>query len=255
MSPTGDSRGLIFNIQKFALHDGDGIRTCVFFQGCNMRCGWCANPESLSEYPDSHGSGAKFYTVAELVTELLKDKPFYDATGGGVTLTGGEPLLQPQFAISLCDALREAGVGTAMETSANADPQVFQRVLHKCDLVFIDLKHYDDEAHRLGTGVGNALVISNIGVALASSVRTIIRIPLIPGFNNALEDIRGFASMLRQLNAGEVQLVPFHQMGEGKYRQLGMRYDYAGVAQLHDEDAEPFAQFLTEMGFRVQIGG
>ena len=263
--PDTDSKsGLIFNIQKFSLHDGAGIRTCVFFQGCNMRCKWCSNPESHELQPPVEVQATvagrpafkvKPYRVDELMEELVKDKPFYDASDGGVTLTGGEPLLQPLFAGALCAALRAAGISTALETAGNVDPEVFETAIKHFDALHIDLKHYDDEAHRSGTGVGNALIITNIGTALASGIRTIIRIPVIPGYNDSPADIAGFSALLRRLGAPEVHLLPFHRLGEGKYLKMGLKYDYAGAPQLHEDDLIPFAEALREIVGYVQIGG
>ena len=245
---------LIFNIQKFSIHDGAGIRTDVFFQGCNLRCQWCSNPESQSMEP-LPGEQAREYTVDELVRELLKDKPFYDTSGGGVTLTGGEAMLHVDFVLALCHALHEHGVHVAVETAACVPQDVFLRVLRACDFAYIDLKHYDDAAHRAGTGAGNALILSNIAAALASGVPTVVRIPVIPGYNDSPEDRRGFAEALARLGTRDVQLLPFHQLGESKYRRLNLPYGFDGVKQLHDSDVSVFAETLRAAGLRVQIGG
>jgi pyruvate formate lyase activating enzyme len=244
--------GLVFNIQRFSLHDGAGIRTSVFFQGCNLRCGWCANPESQAVCP---ASGAREYTVTELADELLKDKPFFDKSGGGVTLTGGEPLLQAEFALKLCGALHSRGVRVALETAANVPSEVFQELLPKLELIHIDLKHYDGAAHRNGTGVSPAQILKNIRLSLASGVPTVVRIPVIPGYNDSPEDARGFAKLLNDLGAREVQLLPFHQMGERKYESMGIAYQYAGIKQSHEEDLVPFADVLRGAGLNVQLGG
>ena len=247
--------GLVFNIQKFSLHDGAGIRTSVFFQGCNLRCKWCSNPESFAQYPQRPGNEAKTYTVEALVAELAKDKAFYDASGGGVTLTGGEPLLQPDFACALCDELKAAGIGVWMETAANTPPETFAAVLQKCEAVHIDLKHYEEAAHQHGTGAGLGLILENIRAAVASGVRTILRIPVIPNFNNSPEDMRKFAKLLAELGAREVQLLPFHQMGEHKYKKLGVAYAYENVQGQRNEELEPLAELLRAAGVNVQVGG
>ena len=248
-------KALIFNIQKFSLHDGPGIRTDVFFQGCNLRCKWCSNPESFDTHPSHCTDNAKEYTVDELMAELIKDKAFYDSSGGGVTLTGGEPLLQPEFIGELCDALSIAGIGTALETSANIPEPVFQHLLHKFDTIHIDLKHYSAKAHLSSTGAGNDLILRNTKTALGSCVHTVLRIPVIPGFNNSPQDMENFARLLNELEASEVHLLPFHQLGENKYKRLNMKYEYMGVPQLHDEDMEPLAGILLANGIATQIGG
>ena len=247
-------QALVFNLQKFSIHDGAGIRTDVFFQGCNLRCGWCSNPESQPMEP-LPGEKATAYTVDALVAELVKDKPFYDESGGGVTLTGGEVLLHPDFVLELCAALHREGIHVAIETAACVSEDVFARVLAAVDFAYIDLKHYDDEKHRAGTGVGNALILRNIAAALRSKTSVILRIPVIPGFNDSEADFAGFANTLSELGAKEVQLLPFHQLGESKYKRLQLNYAYDGQKQLRDGDVSAFAEVLEHSGIKVQIGG
>ncbi|NLI52805.1 MAG: glycyl-radical enzyme activating protein [Clostridiales bacterium] len=247
-------KALVFNLQKFSIHDGAGIRTDVFFQGCNLRCKWCANPESQPMEP-LPGESAKAYTVDELVEELLKDKPFYDESGGGVTLTGGEALLHPEFVLELTQALHREGVHVAVETAACVSEDVFARVLAAVDFAYIDLKHYDDTKHREGTGVGNELILRNIAAALKGKTPVVVRIPVIPGYNDSEANFEGFAKTLTALGAKDVQLLPFHQLGESKYRRLNLDYAYDGTKQLHDGDVSAFAAALTRAGLNVQIGG
>jgi len=245
---------LVFNLQKFSIHDGAGIRTDVFFQGCNLRCGWCSNPESQPMEP-LPGEKATAYTVPALVNELVKDKPFYDESGGGVTLTGGEALLHPDFVLELCEALHQAGISVAVETAACVSEDLFSRVLAAVDSAYIDLKHYDDARHKVGTGVGNALILRNIAAALRGKTPVVIRIPVIPGFNDSEADFAGFAKVLNELGAKEVHLLPFHQLGESKYKRLQMAYAYDGQKQLRDGDVSAFASVLENAGLRVQVGG
>lgn len=245
---------LVFNLQRFSIHDGAGIRTDVFFQGCNLRCGWCSNPESQPMEP-LPGEKVTRYTVDALVRELVKDKPFYDESGGGVTLTGGEALLHPAFVIELCEALHREGISVAIETAACVSEGVFARVLGSVDFAYIDLKHYDNNAHRAGTGVGNALILKNIASALKSKTPVVLRIPVIPGFNDSEADFAGFARVLSELGAKEVQLLPFHQLGESKYKRLQITYAYDGQKQLRDGDVSAFAETLEKSGIKVQIGG
>ena len=244
----------IFNLQKFSIHDGAGIRTDVFFHGCNLRCAWCSNPESQPLEPLS-GERAKVYSVEELVRELVKDKPFYDESGGGVTLTGGEALLFPEFVLALTEALHDEGIHVAVETAACVPEDVFARVLASVDFAHIDLKHYDDAKHREGTGVGNALILRNIAAALKGETPVILRIPVIPGYNDSPADQAGFADVLAHLGAKEVQLLPFHQLGESKYNRLNLPYAYGGIRQMRDGDVAAFAKVLKDKGISVQIGG
>ncbi|MEN6593556.1 MAG: glycyl-radical enzyme activating protein [Clostridiaceae bacterium] len=244
----------IFNIQKFSIHDGAGIRTDVFFQGCNLRCQWCSNPESQPVEP-LPGEKTRVYTVDELMQELVKDKPFYITSGGGVTLTGGEALLWPDFVCSLCDALHAEGIHVALETAACVPEQTFLRVLKHVDFAYIDLKHPSDSKHRAGTGVGNALVLGNIAAALKTKTPIVVRIPVIPGYNDSTEDQHDFAATLIRLGVKEVQLLPFHQLGESKYQRLNLSYAFDGVKQLREGDVSAFADTLRAAGLTVQIGG
>lgn len=245
-------KALLFNIQKFCIHDGKGIRTTLFFKGCNLKCKWCSNPESQSLKPDDAG---RYYTIEEIMETVLKDKPFYDESGGGVTLSGGEPLLQYEFVCALCDKLHETGITVGIETAADVPEHVFSDVLNKCDFAHIDIKHWDKEKHRQGTGVSNHQILNNIRYALSTDKQIILRIPVIPKYNDSPSDAREFAGLLNELGAKSVQLLPFHQLGEKKYKSLNMHYAYSGVSQLHDEDLSNFAEVLTSASIKVQIGG
>jgi pyruvate formate lyase activating enzyme len=197
----------------------------------------------------------KYYSLQELMDEIIKDKPFFEKSSGGVTLSGGEPLLQAEFVLALCDALHAEGIGVGIETAANVPSHVFVSVLKKCDFAFIDLKHWSSAQYKAGTGVDNTLILSNIRQAFTMGIPTTIRIPLIPGFNNSPDDARAFAALLKEVGAKSVHILPFHQLGESKYTQYNKPYAYAGVAQLHDEDASGFADILSSKGIQTQIGG
>lgn len=250
-------KALIFNIQRFSLHDGDGIRTTVFFKGCNLHCQWCANPESLSTEPEimENEEIGRYYTLSELMAEIRKDKPFYDKSGGGVTLSGGEPLLQAGFVCALCDALHAEGITVGIETAANVQRALFAKVLEHIDFALIDLKHYSSDMHKKGTGAENKMILENIRYALSQQTPVTIRIPIIPGYNNSFEDAKAFAGLLNELGAKDVHILPFHQLGENKYNKLGLLYAYKDIPQLHDEDLEGFADILSSFGLNIQIGG
>lgn len=295
--------GSIFNIQKFCLHDGPGIRTTVFFKGCNLRCAWCANPESQMQrvqltldaqkcmgcggcvrscpsgarrmqggYPAINldacaGCGlcvqacpaeaiareGRMATVDEVVQEAMKDRPFYERSGGGVTFSGGEVLLQREFAAELARALHERGVSVAIETAAEIDSADFAAFLREIDYAFVDLKHYDSARHRMGTGAGNERIIENIRILRGSGLDYTIRIPVIPGFNDAPEDAQGFARLLTELGVDRVQLLPFHQLGERKYTLLNRDYAYAGRTQLHREDLETYRSIFLKHGVQAEL--
>lgn len=246
--------GHIFNIQKFSINDGPGIRTTVFFQGCPLACRWCANPESQNRFADQarllddDRCRRRVMTLDQVMAEVLQDKPFYDQSGGGMTLSGGEVLQQADFAAALCRAARAQGVHTAAETTGFASPQRFQMLLEEIDLLLIDVKHFDPDKHRAGAGVDNRLILDNLRAAAAADKPMIARIPVIPRFNSAPEDAQGLARLLTNLKVTEVHLLPFHQLGERKYQQMGVPYDYDGVDQLHPEDLAYYRQIFLDTG-------
>lgn len=242
--------GIIFNIQKFSLHDGPGIRTVVFFKGCPLACKWCANPESQgpAHTPKAEGN---VKTVDEVLSVCLQDIDFYEESGGGVTLSGGEALVYPDFAVALTQALKEHGIHTAIETTGFAAPEIFDRVADSLDLLLFDIKHWDEQRHIAGTGVSNRLILDNMKRAIAAGKNVLPRLPVIPGYNNAPEDAAGFAKRLKDAGASQVQLLPFHQLGEKKYEDLGKEYEYADVPALHEEDLEDFKQVFLDAGIHA----
>lgn len=233
-------KAAVFNIQKFSLHDGAGIRTTIFFAGCNLRCRWCCNPDCFNM--EEHDT----YSLEELLAEALKDKVFYDKSGGGVTLSGGEIFLQFEFIQEFCRALREKGVNIAVETAGCVPNEKFVKLLELVDFVFIDLKHYDDKKHREATGVSNESILKNIVSLVNSNVDYCVRIPVIPEFNDALSDAENYAALFKKLGMKKFETLPFHQFGEKKYQNLGLQYFYHGVKALHDEDLTAYRKILGE---------
>lgn len=242
----------IFNIQKFSLHDGPGIRTVVFFKGCPLRCTWCANPESQHAHPEELWDQQKatsvtvgeWKSIEEIMTIVLQDQVFYEESGGGVTLSGGEVLFQADFAVDLLKALKAKGIHTACETTGFCKPVIFQEVLHYVDLLYFDIKHYDSIKHLAGTGVRNQVILQNLHQALDSSVETIVRIPVIPDYNDQLQDAQEFSDLFQNLGVKQVELLPFHQFGEEKYVSLNRDYAYQDYPQLHSEDLLEYQKVL-----------
>lgn len=249
--------GLLFNIQKFSLHDGPGIRTAVFFKGCPLSCKWCSNPESQRAEPlfweenAAKKADSREYTLEETVEVCLQDRPFYEESGGGVTLSGGEVLTQPRFAAALLKALGARGVHRAIETSGYAAPEVFEEVTALTDLLLLDLKHYDDRHHIEGTGASMAPILANLQAALGRGKTALIRTPVIPGYNDSLQDAAGFVRLLTSLGLDRVQLLPFHQFGAKKYALLNLPYAMRGAAQLHPEDLEEYRQVFAAGGIHA----
>ncbi|MDR0760281.1 MAG: glycyl-radical enzyme activating protein [Treponema sp.] len=242
--------GLLFNIQKFSLHDGPGIRTVVFFKGCPLSCKWCSNPESqraepcmMGETPDSRP-----YSIEETVDVCLQDRPFYEESGGGVTLSGGEALTQGKFAAALLEALGKEGIHRAIETSGYARPEVFEKVFAGVDLILFDIKHHDDRRHEEGTGVHNGPILENLQKALERGKVVLPRIPVIPGYNDSLADAEGFSRLIRAVGLGKAQLLPFHQFGEKKYEKLNWEYALRGMPQIHKEDLADYRQVFIDHG-------
>ena len=294
---------MIFNIQKFCLHDGPGIRTTVFFKGCNLRCKWCANPESQKStrqltldkgkctgcgacvaacpqnartmektFPivnkelckhcgaclDACPGGAiaqegKIVDTEQVLAEVRKDKVFYDRSGGGVTLSGGEVMLKRPFARELARSLHQEGIHVAVETAGVAEEERFAALLKEIDYVLMDLKHYDSAAHRAGTGRGNERVLANLRILRDSGVPYLVRIPVIPGFNDKKEDAAAFARLLKEMDIFKVQLLPFHRLGCHKYELLGLAYDYADTPSMQAEELIDYSREFTRMGIEVVL--
>jgi pyruvate formate lyase activating enzyme len=246
--------GTLLNIQRFSINDGPGIRTTVFFKGCPLCCRWCSNPESQNRYAaladamEDEAYRGRAYTVGDVMAQVRKDEAFYRQSGGGMTLSGGEPLEQAGFAAALADAARAEGIHVAVETTGYANPERFQAFLPHVDLLLFDVKHADRERHRAGTGVYNDVILKNLRFAAASGVDTIARIPVIPGFNDDIETARAMARMLADIGVKTVHLLPFHQFGEAKYDRLGVCYEMRGRAQLHPEMLEPHRRAFVDAG-------
>lgn len=297
-------KGIVFNIQKFSIHDGPGVRTTVFLKGCPLRCKWCANPESQSRRiqimyrsenclhclkcvqtcPEqaisvSEGTDGKkarilidhakctgclkcvqecpgraltsegeLKTVDEVYKICLQDIDFYEESGGGVTISGGEGMIQPDFAEALAAKLKADGIHTAIETTGCVSPQVFRRLAPQFDLLLYDVKHYDPSKHREGTGLDNGQIVENLRWAHQQGLNILPRIPVIPGFNASLDDARGLAALLLDIGLKKVQLLPFHQMGERKYEFLNREYELSGIKALHPEDLREYRQIFTDSG-------
>ncbi len=242
--------GTIFNIQKYSVNDGPGIRTVVFFKGCPLRCKWCANPESQSTQPQIMDGVKKgeIKSIEEILKTVEQDRVFYEESDGGITLSGGEILAQPDFAAELLLASKEAGLHTCCETTGFAKAETFDQVTEHADLILFDMKHWNSDRHKSGTGVANEQIISNMKRAVAAGKEVLPRIPVIPGFNDSLEDAAAFASLLKEIGLTRAQLLPFHQFGENKYHLLKKEYAYEDIPSYHREDLEDFRQVFIENG-------
>ncbi|WP_159563936.1 glycyl-radical enzyme activating protein [Streptococcus halichoeri] len=246
--------GMVFNIQHFSIHDGPGIRTTVFLKGCPLKCPWCANPESQKMMPEQMrtSDGQTYETVGQLKTvdqvmeEVLKDRDFYEESGGGLTLSGGEIFAQFAFAKDILVKAKEEGLHTAIETTAFTNQRQFADLIQYVDFIYTDLKHYNKAKHRAVTGVSNEVIIKNIHYAFQAGKTIVLRIPVIPHFNDSLADAQAFAELFNKLDIRDVQLLPFHQFGENKYKLLDRDYAMAGIDAYHPEDLKDYQQVFLD---------
>jgi len=292
-------KACVFNIQKYSIHDGPGIRTVVFFKGCPLSCLWCSNPESqdpkiqivcdktkcvqclhcidvcpknaislsnnnieidssicISCFTCKNSCPNKvlsvegeFLTISEVMNEITKDEMFYEESNGGVTLSGGEVLMQHEFASHLLTLLKEKNIHTAIETTGYTSNETFSKFIEHVDLLLFDMKHYDREKHFKATNVYNDLIIENLKITINSGKEVIIRIPVIPSINSNLEDAKGFCKLLKSINVKKVNLLPFHQFGQKKYEHLNKSYTLQNIGQLHEEDLLDYKNIFIENGF------
>ncbi|VDG26243.1 glycyl-radical enzyme activating protein [Lactiplantibacillus mudanjiangensis] len=256
-------KGLVFNIQKFSINDGPGIRTVVFFKGCPLRCQWCSNPESQSGLQESmyDEQTAKetivgdYMTVDEIMQVILQDRDFYEESGGGVTFSGGEVLFQAPFAIELAKAVKAAGIHLACETTGYTTPKLFKEFMSYMDFMYYDCKQWDRNQHRAGTGADNTVILKNLATAVQAHKTMMVRIPVIPDFNYTLADADHFGELFVKLGVPEVELLPFHQFGLKKYQDLGREYALKDVKQLQAEDLVDYKKMIEKHGVKVRING
>lgn len=259
-----NTKGRIFDIQRYSIHDGNGIRTIVFLKGCVLRCRWCCNPES-QEYdiqtmmvqgkPKVIGRDV---TVAEVMKTVEKDRQYYWRTGGGLTLSGGESLCQPEFATALLQAAQESGISTAMESMGCAKWETIEKLLPYLDQYLLDIKHMNPRKHKEFTGRSNELMIENaMKIAKSGMTELSIRVPVIPGFNDTEEEIRQIAAYTATLpNVKRMHLLPYHRLGQDKYTGLNREYLMGDVKPPTNEHMQKLLK-VAEMtsGIECQIGG
>jgi pyruvate formate lyase activating enzyme len=294
----------IFNIQKFSVHDGPGIRTTVFFKGCPLKCIWCHNPESQNLGKEvlydknkctlcgncikicennaieiqrntlitnmdkcifcgnctvccinsSRQIAGREYTLDQVMKEVLKDKVFYKNSKGGVTLSGGEPLIYAEFVEKLLIKLKKENIHTAVDTCGYADYKILERISKYTDLFLYDLKTMDDDKHILYTGVSNALILDNL-IKLSRIHKNInLRLPLIEGINADEDNILEILKLIKHTSIKKINLLPYHDIAMHKYEKLGRAY-FSGMKVPADEKLEKFKEILEKKGYKVKIGG
>lgn len=264
-------KALIFDIKRFAIHDGPGIRVTVFFKGCPLGCWWCHNPESRSQKPQivmrEQKLNGRTFRVQELVgreisanhlmQEILKEKAFMDESGGGVTFSGGEPLLQTEFLIEMMKHCREQGIHTALDTTGYASKDIMRKVMSWPDLFLYDLKHLDDDIHKKYTGVSNKLILDNLKLIHDSGKDVVIRFPVIPGINDDKAHVEAlkffFKKELPQIR--RLDLLPYHNIARHKYEAFSIPDKMRSVDEQKKEDLEKLKAAFKEGGLDVSIGG
>ena len=298
--------GVVFNIQKYSIHDGPGIRTTVFLKGCTLRCWWCHNPESYAVEPEislvenrcgqcgqcvdvcpqtngamnvvlpyvdrercircgecvaACATGARQMvgqnmSVQDVMTEVLKDRIFYDDSGGGATLSGGEPLMQPDFCQAILEACQSEAVHSAVDTCGFVEPEHLLAVAPLTDLFLYDIKVMDDQRHREHTGASNALILENLRALSRVHDNIWVRIPVVPGLNDNARDLQDAARFCASLRGvRQVNLLPYHEMGSGKTGRIGKTVATAPVSSPSVEQMEDLAESIRGLGLPVQIGG
>lgn len=285
-------QGLVFNIQRYSLDDGPGIRTVIFLKGCPLKCRWCANPESQQKQPQilfqaelCHSCGkcqqvcpntknnscegcgkcvkacwygarkisGKWMTVEQIMASIRKDASYYRSSNGGITLSGGEPLSQIDFTEAILSECRRENIHTAVETCGYVPWNTFERVLPLLDLVYCDFKHIDDAKHHAYTGQGNAQILNNIQMLCDHCQNLIVRIPCIPKFNDDPQTLEQMINTLANMGVKFIELLPFHRFGSGKYQELDRIYDYKDTPPMKPEQLRFALDFGAAYNTNVQI--
>lgn len=259
-----DTKGRIFDIQRYSIHDGPGIRTIVFLKGCILRCKWCCNPESQEfsiqtmKILGKEKIIGRDVDVREMIELVKKDRPYYYRSGGGMTLSGGECLCQPEFSRDLLRAAKENGINTAIESMACAPFEHIKMILPYLDLYLMDIKHTNHKKHKKYTGRSNELMLENARkVALSGRVRLIIRVPVVPTFNDTIEEIQDIAEFAASLpGVKEIHLLPYHRLGQDKYEALGRKYEMGEILPPGEETMKIFKRTVEMVcGLECKIGG
>ena len=302
-----EAMGIVFNIQRFSINDGPGIRTTVFLKGCPFRCPWCQNPESIRFLPEiiirdikcircgkcvdvcpeqaisirKEGRDidwkkcnyclkcagvcpsksieviGEYKSVKDVIEEVMKDSSFYRKTGGGLTISGGEPLVQWQFTLALFQKAKQKGLPTALDTTGDANWEVLDEVLNYTDLALYDVKHMDSTKHREFTGVPNERILENLEkTAKKTGLKIWIRQPIISNFNDSEEDLKELCRFVLTLGTAveKVSLLPYHKFAELKYTATGKVYPYHDAPLLSDERIEELGRLVASRGLKVDVG-
>jgi len=266
-----EMEGLIFDIRRFTVHDGPGIRSTVFLKGCPLSCSWCHNPESQSGLPETSTRSlaldgrifseeevsGDWMSSGDVIREVLKDCVFYDESGGGVTVSGGEPTFQHEFLVELLSGLKARGLHLALDTCGHTEWGKLAETMNYVDLYLYDLKVMDEGLHMKYTGVSNKQILENMQKLAASGKKIIVRIPVIPGINDTDHNFTALRLYLRGLKPAitEINLLPFHAAAENKYKRFRKDNFMKNVKSTPAGDLQSRKNELEKDGFKVKIGG
>jgi pyruvate formate lyase activating enzyme len=254
--------GIVFDIQTYALYDGPGIRTTVFFKGCPLRCAWCHNPESWKTEPemgrldDKRTMIGEKMSVEEVLARVLPDKPFYETSGGGVTFTGGEPTMQPEFLLACLAALQDKKLNTAIETCGLFPESLCEKLADVVDLFLFDIKLIDDVRHKELAGTSNRKILENFRTLIAkvAAGRIVPRVPLIPTVNTDEQTIDAIAAFLRDAGYdGPVHLMPYNRLAKSKWEKVGLNDRYRDFGEFTDGDLDAVLKRFERTGFRCMV--
>jgi pyruvate formate lyase activating enzyme len=265
-------QGLIFSVKRYSIHDGPGIRVTFFMKGCPLHCKWCHNPEGISPNSETveriNRIGNKefkrdeivgeLYTVESVLKILDKERVFINQSKGGVTFSGGEPMLQPEFLLEALKACKANGYHTAVDTSGYSSIENFKQILPYTDLFLFDIKHLDDNKHLEATGVSNTIILENFRFLINSGKDIMVRFPVIPGYNDDsahIDEMKELLLMLKTDSLKKINLLPFHKIGSSKYKRFSIPYKMEGIEPPDHESMLWMKELFSETGIKVKIGG
>jgi pyruvate formate lyase activating enzyme len=265
-------KGLIFSVKRYSIHDGQGIRVTFFMKGCPLRCRWCHNPEGISPIPESvvktnrigthefsHVEEAgKYFTIDSVMEILDKEQVFMNHSNGGVTFSGGEPMMQTEFLLEVLRTCKEKGYHTAVDTSGYSSAQNLKSIIPYTDLFLFDIKHLDESRHIELTGASNKDIINNYLLLTKCEKDMYVRIPIIPDMNDDddyLKRLRDFLILTKTDSVKRINLLPYHKIGSSKYKKFNIPYRMEGVEPPDNMKMQKLKRFFMETGIPVKIGG
>ncbi len=265
-------KGLIFSIRKYSIHDGPGIRVTFFMKGCPLSCFWCHNPEGISPLSETvmrtnkvgekHFSRmetvGEYYSVEDIIKILESESVFINQSGGGVTFSGGEPMMQFDFLLEALKTCKMKGFHTAVDTSGYSSDENYRSIIPYTDLFLFDIKHMDNENHISVTGVSNNGILDNYRILLESGKDVMIRFPVIPGINDDpehLEELRRFLVLTKRDSLRKINLLPYHKTGLSKYKRFNLPYRMGDIKPPSKEKMQELKFFFSEVGVKIKIGG